>query len=81
MIQLFVFADFSSCPFPLISQREMSIIKMPAICKSPVGSCQKIGPATEGMIIPYITQIDVVDIAPTRMAVIEIVCRLITIAA
>ena len=81
MIQAFVFSDFSACAFSLINQREMSIIKMPAICKKPVGSCQKIGPATEGMIIPYITQIDVVDIAPMRIAVIEIVCRLITIVA
>ena len=56
-------------------------MQIPTICKAPIGSFQKIGPATEGIIMPYITQMEVVDIAPTRIAVMEIVCRLITIVA
>ena len=58
---------------PFISHNDAIIIKIPTICKIPIGSFQKIGPATDGMIIPYITQIEVVDIAPTLIAVMEIV--------
>jgi hypothetical protein len=67
--------------FSLISHNETIIMIMPAICKRPIGSFQKIGPATEGIIIPYIIQMEVVAIVPTRIAVIEIVYRLTTIVA
>ena len=92
----FFVADGVSCPspphffviFPLsfgVSPRrnhsDTIIRKIPGICKMPMGSFQKIGPATEGMIIPYITQIAVTDIVPTLIAVIETVCRLNTIIA
>ena len=67
--------------FSLSSHREISMMSIPATCRIPNGSCQKIGPASEGMIIPYMTTREVNDMGPMVMAATDKACRENTVTA